>query len=82
MCGIVGAIANEADIEGKYIGQIDIHETYSTVDLPEGMPNDVFKLLKKTRVRQRPLEIERINDTQTKQNHKTKPKKNKKRATS
>jgi hypothetical protein len=35
---IVGAIANEAGLEARYIGRIDIHDDYSTVDLPEGMP--------------------------------------------
>ena len=55
---IVGAIANEADIESKYIGSIEIREDYSTIDLPTGMPKSVFKLLKKTRVGGRPLEID------------------------
>ena len=31
---IVGAIANEAGIEGKHIGHIDIREDHSYVDLP------------------------------------------------
>ena len=35
---IVGAIANEAGIESRYIGRIEIHDDYSTVDLPDGMP--------------------------------------------
>jgi len=47
---IVGAIANEAGIEGRRIGEIDIQETYSLVDLPENMPGHVFRLLRKTRV--------------------------------
>jgi len=44
---IVGAIANEAGIDSQYIGRIDIHDSYSTVDLPEGMPKTIFKALKK-----------------------------------
>ena len=44
---IVGAIANEADIESRYIGRIDIHDTYSTVDLPEGMPKELVQHLRK-----------------------------------
>ena len=43
---IVGAIANEAGLDPKYIGRIDIHHDYSTLDLPEGMPKEVFKQLK------------------------------------
>src|SRR3546814_7793868 len=37
---IVGAIANEADLESRYIGRIDIRDDYSLVDLPEGMPRE------------------------------------------
>jgi len=47
---IVGAIANEAGIEGVHIGRVDIREDYSYVDLPEGMPKEVFKDLQKVRV--------------------------------
>jgi ATP-dependent RNA helicase DeaD len=54
---IVGAIANEADISSQYIGQIILHDEYSTVDLPDGMPDDVFKTLKKARVRSKALNI-------------------------
>lgn len=51
---IVGAIANEAGIENDYIGRIDLHDDYSTVDLPEGMPSEVFQHLRKIRIRQQP----------------------------
>lgn len=44
---IVGAIANEAGVEGKHIGYIGIYDTHSTVDLPEGMPKEIEKHLKK-----------------------------------
>ena len=54
---IVGAIANEADISSQYIGQIILHDQYSTVDLPDGMPDDIFKILKKARVRSKALNI-------------------------
>lgn len=54
---IVGAIANEAGIEGAYIGPIDIHDRYTLVDLPEGMPKSIFKTLKKTWVVGKQLQI-------------------------
>ena len=54
---IVGAIANEADIESQYIGHIKLYDDYSTVDLPEGMPKELFMHLKKVRVRQQKLNI-------------------------
>jgi ATP-dependent RNA helicase DeaD len=58
---IVGAIANEAGIEGRLIGRIRLYDEYSTVDLPEGMPADIFNSLKKTRVAGRQLELSRMN---------------------
>ncbi len=54
---IVGAIANEAGIESRFIGHIKLHDEYSTVDLPTGIAKDVLAKLKKVRVRNRPLEI-------------------------
>ena len=52
---IVGAIANEAGLDGKHIGGIEIEEDYSLVDLPKGMPKEIFQSLRKTRVRGQPL---------------------------
>ncbi len=59
---IVGAIANEAGIDGRYIGHIAIEDTYSHVDLPMGMPRDVFRDLKKVWVCGRQLAISRPGD--------------------
>ena len=56
---IVGAIANEADLESRYIGRIDIRDDYSLVDLPEGMPRELMEHLKKVRVSGQPLRIQR-----------------------
>lgn len=47
---IVGAIANEAGLDGEHIGRIDIEDDYSLVDLPVGMPKEIFLDLKKARV--------------------------------
>ena len=44
---IVGAIANEAGMDSRHIGHIKLYDDYSTVDLPEGMPKDIFKHLTK-----------------------------------
>jgi ATP-dependent RNA helicase DeaD len=59
---VVGAIANEAGIEGVHIGRVDIREDYSFVDLPEGMPKQVFKLLQKVLVAGRELRITRVDE--------------------
>ena len=57
---IVGAIANEAGIESQYIGRINIHDNHSLVDLPEGMPKELFNELKKVRVAGQQLQISRL----------------------
>ncbi|NCF36701.1 MAG: DEAD/DEAH box helicase [Gammaproteobacteria bacterium] len=54
---IVGAIANEADIDSKYIGRIDIFDDHSLVDLPEGMPKELLNQLKQVRVAGQRLNI-------------------------
>ncbi|MCP4942788.1 MAG: DEAD/DEAH box helicase [Planctomycetaceae bacterium] len=56
---IVGAVANEAGIDGDFIGPIQIHDFHSTVDLPEGMPRGVYQTLKKTRVAGKQMHIAR-----------------------
>ncbi|MEY8204811.1 MAG: DEAD/DEAH box helicase [Bermanella sp.] len=55
---IVGAIANEANIESKFIGHIEIFDGFATVDLPDNMPKETVDHLKKTRVCGRPLHLE------------------------
>ncbi|AEG00332.1 DEAD/DEAH box helicase [Methylomonas methanica] len=54
---IVGAIANETGIDGDHIARIKIEENYSTVELPAGMPKDLFQALKRVRVVGKPLNI-------------------------
>jgi ATP-dependent RNA helicase DeaD len=56
---IVGAIANEADLESRYIGRIDIRDDHSLVDLPEGMPREILDHLKRVRVAGQPLRMRR-----------------------
>ncbi len=57
---IVGAIANEAEIESEYIGRIEIFDDYSTVQLPQGMPREIFKHLKNVWVSGQRLQISRL----------------------
>jgi ATP-dependent RNA helicase DeaD len=54
---IVGAIANEAGLESGFIGRVSIRGDYSLIDLPEGMPQEVFEHLKKVWVSQQQLRI-------------------------
>jgi ATP-dependent RNA helicase DeaD len=66
---IVGAIANEAGLDSKNIGHIDIQEEYSLVDLPDGMPRDVFNDLKKVWVSGQQLKISRLASQKGKSEH-------------
>ena len=60
---IVGAIANEANINSKHIGAIEIYDNFSTVDLPEGMPKETRDTLQGTRVAGQRLNIREWSDT-------------------
>ena len=54
---IVGAIANEAGIESRFIGRIGLYEESSTVELPAGMPAEAANALKRTRIRGVPINL-------------------------
>jgi ATP-dependent RNA helicase DeaD len=57
---IVGAIANETGIDGDHIARIKIEQDYSTVELPAGMPKELFNELKKVRVVGQALNISKL----------------------
>jgi ATP-dependent RNA helicase DeaD len=59
---IVGAIANEIGIESEFINQVNIQDGYTTVDLPEGMPKQIFNTFRKIRVAGRELNASKIED--------------------
>ena len=59
---IVGAIANETGLDGDHIARIKIEENYSTVELPVGMPKDLFRELKKVWVAGQQLNITRMGE--------------------
>lgn len=62
---IMGAIANEAHIDGRFIGRIVIRDDHSFVDLPSGMPKEIFRELQKVRVAGQQLQLSRALKTQT-----------------
>ena len=57
---IVGAIANEAGLDSQFIGAVEISYQHSIVDLPDGMPKEIFRHLRKVRVCGRQLLISHI----------------------
>ena len=54
---IVGAIANEGDIDSRYIGHIKLHDDYSTIELPQQMPKELLQHFTKTRVLNKPMQM-------------------------
>lgn len=54
---IVGAIANESGLNGSQIGGIDIQTHFSTVDLPNDLPDELIQGLRQLRVAGQPLKI-------------------------
>ncbi len=70
---IVGAIANESGLDGEHIGSIEIEAEYSLVDLPAGMPKDVFEDLKKTRICGQPMNISRYGEGKSPRKRKGRP---------
>lgn len=54
---IVGAIANEAGLESRNIGRINISDDFSTVDLPSGMNSETLHTLKRARICGQRLDI-------------------------
>ncbi|EGW20044.1 MULTISPECIES: DEAD/DEAH box helicase [Methylobacter] len=59
---IVGAIANETGIDGDHIARIRIQDDYSTVELPAGIPKELFEELKKVRVAGQQLNISKMSE--------------------
>jgi ATP-dependent RNA helicase DeaD len=57
---IIGCIANEAGLDGEFIQKLQIEDTYSTVDLPEGMPKEVFNELKHAWVAGQQLKLSKV----------------------
>lgn len=57
---IVGAIANEAGLDGRNIGHIDIRDDHSFVELPGGMPPEILATLQATQVRGVDIHIIRV----------------------
>jgi ATP-dependent RNA helicase DeaD len=72
---IVGAIANEAGLESRYIRQIQIFDNFSVVTLPEGMPKEVFKHLKQVWVCGQQIQISPFSESESDLDPKPKAKK-------
>ncbi|WP_312240395.1 DEAD/DEAH family ATP-dependent RNA helicase [Pantoea sp.] len=61
---IVGAIANEGDISSRYIGNIKLFDSHSTIELPKGMPGEVLQHFTRTRILNKPMNMQLMGDAQ------------------
>ncbi|WP_338883599.1 MULTISPECIES: DEAD/DEAH family ATP-dependent RNA helicase [Xenorhabdus] len=61
---IVGAIANEGDISSRYIGNIKLFATHSTIELPKGMPGELLSHFTRTRILNKPMNMQLMGDAQ------------------
>ncbi|MCL2015287.1 MAG: DEAD/DEAH box helicase [Defluviitaleaceae bacterium] len=55
---IVGTIANEANISGGLIGNIDIYEDFTFVDVPKNTVNKILSAISTTKIKNKKVKIE------------------------
>ena len=56
---LVGAIANEAGIDARMIGSIDITERFSIVEVPEDAANEIISALTATKIKGKKVQVRR-----------------------
>ncbi len=56
---LVGAIAGEAGVEGKRIGAIQIGDTYSLVEVPEPLADQIIAAMRQATLRGRKAQVRR-----------------------
>ena len=56
---LVGAIANEVGVSASAIGSIQIADSFSTVEVPEAMAEEIVAALKTTRIKGRKVPVRR-----------------------
>ena len=69
---IVGAISNEAGVESRYIKNVTIYNDYTTLDLPNEMPRNIFNVLKKVWICGKQLNISYLSEKLEPKNKKRK----------
>ena len=57
---IQAVLIAESGVDKKRIGKIDIRNDHTLVELPEGMPADIFQILSEASIGNRKLAIKRI----------------------
>ena len=57
---LVNTISEQASLDPKHIGRIDIFDTHTVLDLPEGMPKHILDNLKAVKVAGQKLNISHV----------------------
>lgn len=57
---IKNVFIEEAGVDKKMIGEVDIRHHYTLIELPEGMPADIYQLLTTVSIQQQKLNIKRL----------------------
>jgi ATP-dependent RNA helicase DeaD len=70
---IVGAIANEGDISSRYIGNIKLFSSHSTIELPKGMPGEILSHFTRTRILNKPMNMQLLGDAQPRERRERAP---------
>ncbi|CAL4323979.1 ATP-dependent RNA helicase DeaD [Buchnera aphidicola (Protaphis terricola)] len=65
---IVGAIANEGNINSRNIGNIKLFTSHATIELPKGLSKELLKNLMKTKILNKSINIKLLRDTRYYQN--------------
>lgn len=57
---IKNVFIEEAGVDKKMIGEVDIRYHYTLIELPEGMPADIYQLLTTVHIHEQKLNIKRL----------------------
>lgn len=68
---IVGAIANEGNINSRHIGNIKLFSSYAIIELPKGMFKDLSQRFARTKILNKLINIKLLRDTRVNTNKTT-----------
>jgi hypothetical protein len=68
---IKDALVQESGVDRKMIGLIEMHHQFTLIELPEGMPSDIFHHLKTVEIKQHKLHIKHVGNAQGKKRNST-----------
>lgn len=66
---IQAVLVEESGVDKNRIGRIDIRDNYTLVELPDGMPADIFQILTEATIGPHRLNIKRVKPNKFRQMH-------------